>query len=195
MTTILFNKPFDVITRFTAPDNAKADQLTLAHFISDTSVWPVGRLDRDSEGLLVLTTDARIRGGLLDPSFAHTRAYWAQVEHVPTNDALEQLEKGVSLDNRLTRPAQARLLGAPAGLWERTPPIRHRLSVPTAWIELSITEGRNRQVRRMTAAVGHPCLRLIRASIGEIRLAGLGLGPGEWRTTTPEELSVLRSMT
>lgn len=193
MTTFLFNKPFDVVTRFTAPDNAKADQQTLADFITDTSVWPIGRLDRDSEGLLVLTSDSRLRGRLLDPSYAHERSYWAQVEHVPKPEALAELARGIVLDGKLTRPARAIHLDAPI-VPDRVPPIRHRLSVPTAWIELTLTEGRNRQVRRMTAAVGHPCLRLVRASIGKLRLAELGLEPGQSRPATPAEMSVLRSM-
>jgi 23S rRNA pseudouridine2457 synthase len=194
MTTILFNKPFDVVTRFTAPQNAKEGQLTLASFIDDTSVWPVGRLDQDSEGLLVLSSDARLRGRLLDPSYAHERSYWAQVEHILTPAELHQLERGIELDRRLTRPATARTADVPDDLWPRVPPIRHRLSVPTSWIELTLTEGRNRQVRRMTAAVGHPCLRLIRVSIGPLRLFELGLGPGEWRATTHTELRTLHDV-
>jgi 23S rRNA pseudouridine2457 synthase len=194
MTTILFNKPFDVVTRFTAPQNAKAGQATLAAFIDDTSVWPVGRLDQDSEGLLVLTSDARLRGRLLDPSYAHERSYWAQVERVPTPEALLRLEQGVDLDHRFTRPAKACIVEKGGDLWERVPPIRHRLTVPTSWVELTLTEGRNRQVRRMTAAVGHPCLRLIRISIGPLQLFDLGLDPGEWRTTSESELRTLLAL-
>ncbi len=194
MTTLLLNKPFDVVTRFTAPQNAKAGQLTLAALIDDTSVWPVGRLDQDSEGLLVLSSDARLRGRLLDPSYAHERSYWAQVEHVPTPEALRKLERGVELDKRLTRPANARIVDVGDEVWERVPPIRHRLTVPTCWIELTLTEGRNRQVRRMTAAVGHPCLRLIRVSIGPLQLFDLGLQPGQWRATTESELRTLHAL-
>jgi 23S rRNA pseudouridine2457 synthase len=194
MTTIFFNKPFDVITRFTAPANAKEGQPTLASFVADTSVWPVGRLDRDSEGLLVLSSDIRIRGRLLDPSYAHERSYWAQVEHIPDAVALGQLERGIVLDGKLTRSARARLVAEPDRIWDRDPPIRHRLSVPTSWIELTLIEGRNRQVRRMTAAVGHPCVRLIRVSIGDVRLFDLGLLPGQSRTATAAEQAALHTL-
>ncbi len=194
MTTLLFNKPFDVITRFTTPDNAKPGQLTLSDFVSDEAVWPVGRLDRDSEGLLILSSDPRLRGRLLDPSAAHERSYLTQVEHEILSTSLSKLEQGIVLDGKATRPALARSVDEPIWLWPRNPPIRHRVSVPTSWIELTLTEGRNRQVRRMTAAVGHPCLRLIRRSIGPLHLEELDLDSGVVREATSDELRVLRSM-
>jgi 23S rRNA pseudouridine2457 synthase len=181
MTTLVFNKPFDVITRFTAPANAKEDQVTLAPFIADDSVWPIGRLDRDSEGLLLLSTDRLFRTRLLDPAFNHQRSYLAQVEGTVTPEALRSLEAGVVIEGKRTRPAIARLIDERDDLWDRVPPIRHRVSVPTAWIELTLTEGRNRQVRKMTASVGLPCLRLIRRSILHLDVFDLGLQPGESR--------------
>lgn len=172
---LALNKPFDVLCQFTDPDGRR----TLADFVRVPGVYAAGRLDRDSEGLLLLTDDGRLGQRIADPRFKLPKTYWAQVEGAPDANALARLRAGVVLNDGPTLPAQARLVNEPPGLWPRTPPIRHRAAIPTHWIELVLREGRNRQVRRMTAAVGHPTLRLIRWAIGEWTLAGLG--PGEWR--------------
>jgi len=181
---ILFYKPFGVLTQFT-PEPGSSHR-TLKDFIDVPSVYAAGRLDADSEGLLLLTTDGNLQHLLTDPRHAHPRTYWAQVEGAPQNEALEQLRRGVQLKDGATRPAEVRLLELPPELPTREPPIRVRQSIPTAWLELILTEGRNRQVRRMTAAVGLPTLRLVRAAIGALRLEGLA--PGEWRELRPEEV-------
>ena len=173
MAVILFNKPFNVLWQFTD----RGGRATLADYIPLPGVYPAGRLDYDSEGLLVLTDDGRLQQRIADPRHRLPKTYWAQVEHVPSAEALEQLRRGVVLRDGPTRPAQARLIEPPA-IWPRNPPIRERKNIPTAWIELTIREGRNRQVRRMTAAVGHPTLRLVRVAVGPWRLGGLA--PGEW---------------
>ena len=147
-------------------------------------VYPAGRLDRDSEGLLLLTSDGQFQHQLSNPKFEHPRTYWAQVERIPDERALRKLETGVKIGDYKTRPASVRMLPAESDLPPRHPPVRYRKHVPTAWIELVLTEGRNRQVRRMTAAVGHPTLRLMRVAIGGLRLEGLQ--PGEWREFTPD---------
>jgi 23S rRNA pseudouridine2457 synthase len=180
----LFHKPYDVLTQFSG------DARCLRHYIDVPDVYPAGRLDRDSEGLLLLTGDGALQHRLTDPKFEHPRTYWAQVERIPTEEALRQLRAGVDVRDYRTRPAKARLLQDPA-VPPRDPPVRFRLQVPTAWIELTLTEGRNRQVRRMTAAVGFPTLRLIRVAIGSIRLGDLA--PGQWRELTAEELRALRN--
>ncbi len=189
MTTLVFNKPFDIVTGFTLPDNAKEGQQTLADYIDVAGVWPVGRLDRDSEGLLILSSHPQIRARLLDPKFGHTRTYQAQVEgDIATQpQALVALEHGVVIEEIATRPASASAITEPLGLWERNPPIRYRASISTSWLELTITEGRNRQVRKMTAAVGFPTLRLLRRSVLHLDVFLLGLRPGQWRELTTAE--------
>lgn len=172
---ILFNKPYLVLCQFTDPDGRP----TLADYIDVPEVYAAGRLDHDSEGLLALTDDGRLQQQIADPQHKLPKTYWAQVEGIPDAAALERLRRGVQLKDGMTRPAEAALLDEPPGLWPRTPPIRERKSIPTAWIELTLREGRNRQVRRMTAAVGFPSLRLIRARIGPWALGDLQ--PGEWR--------------
>ncbi|MBT6530313.1 MAG: pseudouridine synthase, partial [Betaproteobacteria bacterium] len=153
---ILFNKPFGVLSQFTDSKN----RVTLSEFINVDSVYPAGRLDLDSEGLLILTDDGQIQQRLSNPRFDKIKTYWAQVEGEPKETAIDRLKSGVVINNRMTRPATAKKMSAPK-LWDRVPPIRYRKSIPTSWIELGLTEGRNRQVRKMTAAVGHPTLRLV----------------------------------
>ena len=174
-----FNKPFDVLPQFTNGQGRS----TLADFIDLKGVYPAGRLDRDSEGLMLLTDDGKLQASIADPRHKMTKTYWVQVEGTPDETALAALRKGVELKDGLTRPAKARLIAEPPGLWPRTPPIRVRKAVPDTWLELTISEGRNRQVRRMTAAVGHPTLRLIRYGIGAWTLDGLA--PGRWDLIDP----------
>jgi 23S rRNA pseudouridine2457 synthase len=171
---ILFNKPYGVLSQF----SDSGQHATLADYIPVKRVYPAGRLDKDSEGLLLLTDDGAVQHRIADPRYKLPKTYWAQVEGVPDERALQQLRRGVRLKDGMTRPAQARLMQAPH-IRERVPPIRHRARIPTAWIELIIREGRNRQVRRMTAAVGHPTLRLVRYAVGGWTLEGLA--PGQWR--------------
>ena len=171
---VLFNKPYGVLSQFTSKDGFK----TLADYIDRPGVYAAGRLDKDSEGLLVLTDDGKLQSRIASPKHKMKKTYWAQVERVPDEAALEALRRGVRLKDGLTRPANAELIDAP-DLWERVPPIRERRSIPTAWIALQISEGKNRQVRRMTAAVGFPTLRLVRYAVGPWTLEGLALG--DWR--------------
>ena len=178
-----FNKPYGVLSQFTPEGRWRG----LKDFIDVTGVYAAGRLDADSEGLLLLTSDGQLQARIADPRFKLEKTYWAQVEGVPDEAALEALRRGVQLNDGPTRPAKARLMVPAPALWARQPPIRHRLTSPTAWLELAITEGRNRQVRRMTAAVGHPCLRLIRASMGPYTLQGLA--PGAWAAVDSAKLS------
>jgi pseudouridine synthase len=180
-------KPFGVLTKFTDTEGRP----TLADYCDVPNVYPVGRLDLDSEGLLLLTDDGALSHRLTDPKFDHPKTYWVQVERIPDAKAIAALQRGVELKDGLTKPARATLLDAEPDLAPRDPPVRFRLTVPTAWIELIITEGRNRQVRRMTAAVGHPTLRLVRARIGGIDLNGLT--PGAWSVLTNEEERAIRS--
>ncbi len=175
---ILFNKPFGVISQFT-DDGAATPRRTLAEFIDLPGVYPAGRLDHDSEGLLVLTNDGRLQAQIADPRFKLGKTYLVQVEGEPDDAALDRLRRGVMLKDGMARPAEAERI-TPPELWPRVPPIRFRKSVPDSWIKLTIREGRNRQVRRMTAAVGFPTLRLVRWSVGEWTLDGIA--PGEWRS-------------
>jgi 23S rRNA pseudouridine2457 synthase len=182
-------KPFGFVSRFTE----QAGHPGLAALVPVPGVYPVGRLDRDSEGLLLLTDDGPLAHALTDPRFAHPRTYQVQVERVPDADGLAALARGVVVQGRRTRPARVRLLAREPDLPPRPVPIRERKRVPTAWLEIVLGEGRNRQVRRMTAAVGHPTLRLVRVAIGGLRLRDLGLRPGEWRDLTPREEERLRA--
>jgi 23S rRNA pseudouridine2457 synthase len=176
---LLFNKPFNVLSQFTDRSLEASARQTLSDYIDVPGVYPAGRLDRDSEGLLVLTDNGKLQQRLSDPRFKTEKVYWAQVEGCPTEADLAPLRHGMTLKDGPTRPAQARLIDPPPALWPRTPPIRVRKSVPDRWIELRLQEGRNRQVRRMTAAIGFPTLRLIRAGIGTWTLNGLETGA--WR--------------
>lgn len=180
---IRFNKPFDVLCQFTDRSLQGSSRRTLSDFITLKGVYPAGRLDRDSEGLMLLTDDGRLQARISDPRHKMAKTYLVQVEGVPDAAALANLRDGVGLKDGTTRPAAAKRIDPPAGLWPRTPPIRVRKTVPDAWIELTLREGRNRQVRRMTAAVGHPTLRLIRWRIGDWTLDGLD--PGEWEALAP----------
>jgi 23S rRNA pseudouridine2457 synthase len=180
---IALNKPYGVVSKF----RREPGKRTLSDYVPVRDVYPAGRLDTDSEGLLLLTDDGTLQARIANPRHKLPKTYWAQVEGQPTDAALAALRAGVDLGSFVTKPAGARRIAEPAGLWPRDPPIRYRAKIPTAWLELTLREGKNRQVRRMTARVGFPTLRLVRAAIGGIGLDGLA--PGEWREVDAENLS------
>lgn len=189
---LLFYKPYGVLSQFTNSDGENPKR-TLKDYIPVPEVYPVGRLDWDSEGLMLLTDHAQVQYRLSHPQFQHPRTYWAQVERVPDLAAIKQLQQGVAIENYRTRSAKVRLLKFEPQLPPRHPPIRFRKNVPTAWLEMTLTEGKNRQVRRMTAKVGFPTLRLVRVAIAHL---GLGnLQPGQWRDLTTNELDLLLQLT
>ena len=193
MRYLIFNKPFGVLSQFTdtAPNSAGNSRDTLKSYIDIPAVYPVGRLDRDSEGLVLLTDDGPLASRLIHPQYGHERTYWAQVEGIPPDTALQQLRDGVRIKDYQTRPARVRSISEP-GLPERSVPIRYRKSIPTRWLELRLTEGKNRQVRRMTAAVGHPTLRLVRVKLACLTLKGLA--PGKCRDLSGKELRALKNL-
>ncbi len=179
---ILFNKPYNVLCQFTDTDEQhNCPRENLSHYLSIAGVYPAGRLDRDSEGLLLLTDSGTLQHQLAHPKHSKEKSYWVQVDGAINNQAINQLRAGVTLNDGMTRPARARKITEPA-LWPRTPPVRFRKDIPTSWLELTITEGKNRQIRRMTAAVGFPTLRLIRHRIGQWTLAQLA--PGQYQQLT-----------
>jgi len=180
---IAFNKPFGVICKF-RPEPGRP---TLADYIKVPGVYPAGRLDTDSEGLLLLTDDGGLQARIANPRHKLAKTYWAQVEGIPTEAALASLRNGVDLGDFTTQPAGARTINEPESLWPRDPPIRYRAKIPTTWLEVTLREGKNRQVRRMTARVGFPTLRLVRAAIGQVRVDSLPLGT--WREIDPSVVS------
>jgi 23S rRNA pseudouridine2457 synthase len=184
MTLIALNKPFQMMSQF----SAHPSRATLADCVDLPGVYPAGRLDADSEGLLLLTDDGVLQARIADPQHKLPKTYLAQVEGVPDQSALASLRAGVDLGDFKTLPAVVRIVEQPAWMWDRNPPIRFRAAIPTTWVELQIREGKNRQVRRMTAAVGYPTLRLVRVAIGKLSLPDLGLLPGQWRETDVREL-------
>ena len=186
---VLFNKPFNVLTQFRSDDA----RITLAHFIHDKSLRVAGRLDYDSEGLLLLTDDGQLNQQLVHPRARQYKTYWVQVEGMPDQHAIARLQQGVPLKDGLTLPARVSVISEPYGLWARQPPIRFRASIPTTWLEIQICEGKNRQVRRMTAAVGLPTLRLVRCQIGPFLLGDLQ--PGEVKVfDTLQDATVLAQL-
>lgn len=192
MQYILFNKPYGVLCQFT-DNSSDQKRLLLKDYISIPNVYPVGRLDLDSEGLLLLTDNGQLQHRLANPQFAHPRTYCVQVERIPGNVALTKLRQGVKIKNYFTRPAKVKLLNREPDFPPRNPPIRDRKNVPTCWLEMTLIEGRNRQVRRMTASVGFPTLRLVRISIGKDanKIDLTGLESGQWRKLSSEEINTL----
>jgi len=186
---LLFYKPYGVLCQFTQDTPTRS---ILKDYIPIPGVYPAGRLDWDSEGLLLLTNHGQLQHRLCDPKFGHQRTYWVQVERIPDEYAIQQLESGIVIKNYRTRPAKVKLLPNPPSLPERNPPIRFRKTVPTGWLEITLTEGKNRQVRRMTAAVGFPTLRLVRNRIGNLQLDNLQ--PGEWRYLNEAEIQLFRTL-
>lgn len=182
---LALHKPYGVLSQFTPEPGSR--WRTLADFGLPKDVYALGRLDADSEGLLLLSDEPGLNSRLLDPAHGHRREYWVQVERLPTDAALAELARGVTIGVRRTQPCRVRRLEPAPALPPRDPPIRERKNVPDCWLALELTEGKNRQVRRMTAAVGHPTLRLVRARIGALTLASLGLAPGQWRELTRAE--------
>jgi 23S rRNA pseudouridine2457 synthase len=197
---ILFYKPYNVLCQFTDEKHQGTQRQTLKDFIPIPNVYSVGRLDLDSEGLLLLTNDGRLKHILSNPKFAHQKTYWVQVERIPDRLALDRLNNGVNIENYRTRPARVRLLEAEPNLPPRNPPIRYRQSIPTCWLEITLTEGKNRQVRKMTAAVGFPTLRLVRVGMDIVgkeqphRLNLEGLQVGQWRDLTVAERQLLQNI-
>ncbi len=184
---LVFHKPYGVLSKFTDAEGRP----TLAKYVPTPKVYPAGRLDMDSEGLLLLTSDGRFAARLTSPSFKIPKTYWVQVERIPDEAALEQLRKGVLVKGRRTRPAKVQVMSDEPMVHARPVPIRFRKSVPTAWLKIEISEGMNRQIRRMTAQVGHPTLRVIRVAIGSIQLGALV--PGEWRLLHITEIQAIRA--
>jgi 23S rRNA pseudouridine2457 synthase len=184
---ILFNKPYGVLSQFTSAQG----QPTLKDYLPIPGIHAAGRLDADSEGLVVLTDDGALQARISHPRHKLAKVYWAQVEGAPAPASLATLAGGVDLGDFVTRPCRVRAMGEPRGLWPRDPPIRFRAAIPTAWLELTLREGKNRQVRRMTARIGHPTLRLVRWAVGPWTLAGLA--PGEWREADPQAVQPART--
>ncbi len=184
---ILFNKPYGVLSQFTDATGRP----TLASYLPVSGVYVAGRLDRDSEGLLALTDDGALQAHVSHPRYKEPKTYWAQVEGEPTEAMLDRVRRGIELSDGFTRPAVVQRIPEPAGLWPRDPPIRYRAAIPTTWLEITLGEGRNRQVRRMTAAIGHPTLRLVRWRIGDWTLDGLE--PGQWREVSASAASSRRA--
>lgn len=188
---LLFYKPYNVLSQFSQPPN-EPPRPTLKDFVPVAGVYPVGRLDRDSEGLMLLTDHGWVQHRLSEPRYGHPRTYWVQVEGNPTAAALDNLRRGVTIRDYRTQPCEVSVLTAEPELPPRDPPIRYRASIPTTWLAMTLREGKNRQVRRMTAAVGYPTLRLVRSAIGPLTLGDLQ--PGEWRSLSPAEQSILKKL-